>query len=160
MKPILILIALLSSALTAAGDRPASFRDWGMRCPDRGPCILEQRVYVEGNDETPLLQVAFRAAGDDGRLLVAILVPLGVLLPPGIELAVDGGASRRIPFHHCRAEGCLALLELTDGLRGELERGREARLRYVLTDGRSLGLPLSLLGITAGLRALDAAGNQ
>lgn len=90
------------------------------------------------------------------ELVAAVRVPLGVLLGRGLELAVDGRPPRRFDFHHCRAEGCLALFAVTDRLRRELERGREAQIRFHLLDGRSVGVPMSLLGITAGIEALAA----
>jgi len=54
--------------------------------------------------------------------------------------------------------GAFALFPLADGLRRQLERGKEAQIRFHLVDGRSIGVPLSLLGITAGLKALSAEG--
>jgi invasion protein IalB len=82
-------------------------------------------------------------------------VPLGVLLPTGLRLRVDQGSPVAIPFHHCRAEGCLALTPLRPELRRPLELGRKASLEFTTLDDRRLGVPVSLMGITDGLRALD-----
>ncbi len=152
----ILALALLTLGVAEAEENGRRFRDWALRCPQPGACVLEQRVFVEGNDETPLVHVAFQTAGEPPRLLASVRVPLGVLLRPGIELSVDGGEPLTFAFHHCRPEGCLALFALDDAMRRGFERGRAAQVRYYLADGRSLGLPLSLLGITAGLQALGA----
>ncbi len=126
-----------------------------MHCPEQGACVLEQRVLLEGEDAMPLIHCALQLAGEPPQPLAVVHVPLGVLLSRGLQLSVDGRAPQSFAFHHCRPEGCLALFPLADDLRGQLEQGREAQVRFHLVDGRLVGVPLSLLGFTAGLKALN-----
>lgn len=90
-------------------------------------------------------------------MLIAVQAPLGVLLTPGIELGVDKGKATAYPFHHCRPEGCLAIFPVSQQLRKNLESGNRANIDYSLINGKKYGIPVSLKGITAGLRALKNA---
>jgi invasion protein IalB len=142
-----------------AEETGSSFQDWALRCPKPATCFLEQRIFLEGNDKAPLTQVTFQVAEKTGTIIAIIRVPLETMLETGLDIRIDGGSPRRISFHHCRPEGCLALFPLGDDLRRMLEHGREARIGFELIDGRHVGVPVSLLGITAGLKALLAGTN-
>jgi len=151
--------SLTAAALWACCSALAAsevFQDWALRCPEDGQCVLEHRVLLEENDEMPLLHLALQYSGSPLALNAVIRVPLGVLLGPGLALTVDDGEPIAMPFHHCRQHGCLALLQVSDQLADSLRRGTAARVSYHLPDGRELGVPLSLYGVTAGLRALES----
>ncbi len=153
-----LLAASLWVAATAsaqAEELAQSFTDWALRCPEQAGCVLQQRVLLEDNP-TPLLHVALHYSDEPRTLDAIIRVPLGVLLPPGLTIVIDGGQPMTIPFHHCLPEGCLALTQVSDPLADALRRGNRADVSYQLADRRTLTVPLSLHGITAGLRALRA----
>jgi len=140
------------------------YKDWALRCSENpAGCILEQRVYVEGAEKTPLVHMAVRKlAREEGKgasrgLWVVLRVPLEVRLAAGLKLRVDGAAPRSIPFHHCRAEGCLALFPLDSTFRRRLEAGREAMVTFETLGGQGIGVPVSLLGVKAGLAGLEKA---
>ena len=160
-RPIRAKLALLSVVAWTYGALPTwaqsdtqTFDDWALRCPEAAPCVLEQRIFLAGDDSAPLLQLAFQRAGDGSRILAVIRVPLGVLLSAGITIEAGPSETERVGFHHCLREGCIALLELSPSLRRALERGSTATASMTTVDGTALELPISLMGITAGLRAL------
>lgn len=153
---VLLAASLWVAATPAQPDQPAqSFKDWALRCPDDVGCVLEQRVLLEDNP-TPLLHLALQYSKELHSLNAIIRVPLGVLLPPGLTISIDGGKPLTLSFHHCRPEGCFALTEVSDQLAAALRRGNSADVSYQLADSRALTVPLSLHGITAGLHALRA----
>jgi invasion protein IalB len=157
MKPhcsSLLLVAALASTVASAAET-REFRDWALRCGEQAGCYLEQRVYVEGAGDAPLLHVLIQSDERRGGLVLMLRVPLGILLPPGVRLQVDSGSPTDHPLHHCRVEGCIALVRLDDALHVSLEKGHEARVTFQTIDGRSIGVPVSLLGITAGLSSLS-----
>ncbi|HCS91144.1 MAG: hypothetical protein N838_16325 [Thiohalocapsa sp. PB-PSB1] len=155
MSPILLLTASLWTLGAAAAPPVQTFKDWALRCPDEVGCVLEQRVLLEDNDRTPLLHVALQYSGQPRSLNAILRVPLGVLLAPGLTLTLDAGAPQNIPFHHCLPEGCVGLIKISDSLAADLRRALTGQVSYRLADGRNLEIPLSPLGITAGLRALQ-----
>lgn len=152
-----LLALLLPAALAAAeGAGVRAFRDWALRCPTGASCSLEQRIFTPGA-ETPLMLLSLQRAGGERRLMAAVRVPLNVVLPEGVAIAVDGDAPQKVPFHHCREAGCFAIFPVPEPLARRLRAGTTATLTVQLLDGNRLGLPASLLGITAGLRALAEA---
>ena len=149
---------LLPAAALPATDAPEvqAFRDWALRCPSAGTCLLEQRIFVEGG-KSPLMRLSLLFAGPGQRLMAAVRVPLDVVLPQGLALAVDDGAPQKVPFHHCRSDGCYAIFPVPERLLGQLRAGLNATLSVERLDGNRLSVPASLLGITAGLKALREA---
>ena len=152
----LALAAALSGATAAEGTEVQAFRDWALRCPDGADCALEQRIFEPGGD-TPLMSLLLQLAGAERQLMAAIRVPLSVVLPEGISLAVDDAAPERVPFHHCRTEGCFAIFPVPERLARRLRAGNVLTLSVQRVDGSRISVPASLLGITAGLRALGEA---
>lgn len=150
-----LALAVMIAGTPSAQEKDQEYQDWAMRCPEKEPCVLEQRVFVEGMEQGPLVHVAFQVLKQSSELLVVLRVPLNVLLAPGLQLKVGQRTPQTLPFHHCRAEGCVSLFVLTPELRRSLVAGREAQLSFHMLDGRRVGVPVSLLGVTAGLKALD-----
>lgn len=161
-----ILIPILSICILQyanAEETEAVYQDWALRpAVESSSWVLEQRVYIEGGEEAPLVHMAIQplevvggnAQGID-PLWVALRVPLGVLLRHGLVLQADEADPVGIPLHHCRSAGCIALLPLKPELRKILEAGNEARVTFQLLNGQRLGVPVSLMGIKAGLSALE-----
>lgn len=137
------------------------FRDWALRSAETSAMVLEQRVFVEGSDEVPLLRMTIQRinndgrAGEAGKLWTVLRIPLSVLLQTGLQFSIDDAEPMSIAFHHCQLTGCFAFLPLTPGLRSNLETGTEARVIFHTLDGRSVSVPVSLFGIKAGIRALE-----
>ena len=156
---VFFVVILLSAPETGA-DTEKVYQDWALRCQDDGSCKLEQQVYVKGADKAPLVHVIFHSQSQSHDLVMLLLVPLGVMLSPGLQLQVDQGTPQTFPLHHCRSEGCLAIFQLSPELRQSLEAGREAKVGFHTLNGSSIGVPVSLLGITAGLKALDKHMNS
>ncbi len=148
--------AVAMAAESAADTRAETFQDWALHCETEQECVLQQRIFVEGMGDSPLVLVAFQAIAETPQPLTLIRVPLGVMVEPGLQVQIDAGDGRRIPFHHCRGDGCVALFPLPGELRQALEAGRKLRISFQRIDGQTIGVPVSLLGITAGLAALES----
>ena len=162
---------LIMTGIANAGDaEEIVFKDWALHSDQaRALWILEQRVFLEGNDNTPLVHMGFQIlatqenkgqeknakAGTRKRLWLTLRVPLGVQLGPGLHLQVDDGEIVIIPLHHCRADGCIALTPLQAEWRRRLEAGTKAQVSYQLLNGQRLSVPISLMGVKAGLAGLD-----
>lgn len=146
---------LLATGTLHAQETVSDYQDWALRCPEKDSCVLEQRVFMEGQEESPLIHIGFQSLERTSQLMGVFRVPLSVLLAPGLNLTIDHGTTRTIPFHHCRAQGCIALFFLSPDLRHTLEVGRKAHIGFSILDGRQIGVPISLHGITAGFKALD-----
>ncbi|MCP1336255.1 invasion associated locus B family protein [Futiania mangrovi] len=134
--------------------RTEDFRDWKLVCgtppgnagaPEQ--CHLLQSVVVS-ETKRRILQAE---VGDsqNGRIL-ALTVPLGIYLPAGIEIAIDGGEKTRIPVDVCQPNGCAAALKLEGAMLNRLKNGSRAVITFQNIQMRPIDVPLSLLGFTAG----------
>lgn len=143
-------------------EKEEVYQDWALRfSSENSAWILEQRVFLEGNEKSPLVHMAFRKV-ETGKgkeksdaLLAVLNVPLGILLDSGLQLRTDKEQPVKISLHHCTAAGCMALWPLQPDLRKKLETGKSARVIFQLTNGQQVGVPVSLSGLRDGLAALD-----
>lgn len=140
----------------AAADPPAvygarraealTFRDWRLHC--QGPaCAL--RSVVRGGDGSVVLSAALE--GQTLRFETA----LPLFLPDGVTLALGDDALREIPWRTCDPLGCRAEATLDEGLLDSLKRERSAEVTLTLLDQVRIRLPVSLLGLSAALKARD-----
>jgi invasion protein IalB len=159
-KLLLCTVLGLLSTTAYTLEEGQQFQDWTVGCErlpgmDRERCFIYQTVVNQDTDE-PVLQIAIGYLPmEDGREQPAALltVPLGVALPPGIGLSVDDGDMIRLPYERCVPSGCIAGFPLENDLLSQFRRGTRAEIR--LHDGvQGVGLPVSLMGFTAGFNAL------
>ena len=89
---------------------------------------------------------------------VAIVsTPLGVYLPTGLELKIDGRKPKRAAFETCNLSGCHAGFALAGTLLKALSSGNELVVTLKDTKATTVPVKVSLKGFAPGLRALAAA---
>ena len=97
----------------------------------------------------------YRLLGDEARLrLLRVLAPLGVLLPNGLGLNVDGKDIGRVAFVRCLPNGCVAEVVLDDQLIKTLSEGTNAIFVVFRTPEEGVGIPVSLRGFSDGFAQL------
>lgn len=122
--------------------------------------VLEQRVFIENMGNMPIVHMAFQKMDTKvgttrkEQLWAVFRVPLGIQLASGLTFQIDEKEPLRIALHHCRANGCLALMPLSADFRKSLEKGVEGFLAFQILNGQRIRIPISLMGIKAGLNAL------
>ncbi len=132
--------------------------DWQMSC-DTPPgasfeqCAIIQNVTAEDQPNVGLSVIVLRTADREARLL-RVLAPLGVLLPNGLGLNVDGENMGRVAFVRCLPNGCVAEVVLDDDLIATLSGGTEAIFVVFKTPEEGIGIPVSLSGFEEGFAAL------
>lgn len=151
----------LAAGLTPAlgqGAVRAEHGDWQMSC-DTPPgasfeqCAIIQNVLAEDQPNVGLSVIVLRTADREARLL-RVLAPLGVLLPNGLGLNVDGTDMGRVAFVRCLPNGCIAEVELDDDLIKVLSEGTTAIFVVFKTPEEGVGIPVSLEGFAEGFAAL------
>ncbi|MDV3251735.1 invasion associated locus B family protein [Devosia sp. BK] len=162
-KHLMGLALALSAALSAApamaqGTVRGEYGDWQMSC-DTPPgasaeqCAIIQNVMAEDQPNVGLSVIVLRTADREARLL-RVLAPLGVLLPNGLGLNVDGKDMGRVAFVRCLPNGCVAEVELDDDLIDVLSKGTSAIFVVFKTPEEGVGIPVSLEGFSEGFAAL------
>lgn len=153
----LALGGLLAPAY-AQGTVKAEYGDWQMSC-DTPPgasteqCAIIQNVMAEDQPNVGLSVIVLRTADREARLL-RVLAPLGVLLPNGLGLNVDGQDMGRVAFVRCLPNGCVAEVVLDDSLIKTLSDGTNAIFVVFKTPEEGIGIPVSLNGFEEGFAQL------
>jgi invasion protein IalB len=156
----LTVVAALASvqASFAQGTVKQTFGDWQMSC-DTPPgasfeqCAIIQNVTAEDQPNVGLSVIVLRTADREARLL-RVLAPLGVLLPNGLGLNVDGENMGRVAFVRCLPNGCVAEVVLDDALVETLSNGTSAIFVVFKTPEEGIGIPVSLNGFKDGFAQL------
>lgn len=112
-------------------------------------CVMMQNVVAEDRPEMGLSVVVLRTADNKAEIL-RVLAPLGVLLPNGLGLNVDGEDMGRVAFVRCLPNGCIAEVLLDDDLIATLSEGSNAIFVVFRTPEEGIGIPVSLEGFQEG----------
>lgn len=149
--------ALLVAATAAAGAQgtvKSSHGAWSMVC-DTPPgasseqCALMQNVVAQDRSEVGLSVVVLRTADKESEIM-RVLAPLGVLLPNGLGLNVDGKDIGRAYFVRCFQDGCYAEVILQGELLATLKKGSTATFIVFQTPEEGIGIPVDLSGFSDG----------
>ena len=131
---------------------------WSIVC-DQPPgasadqCALMQNVIAEDRPEVGLSVVVLKTADRKAKIL-RVLAPLGVLLPNGLGLNVDGKDIGRAYFVRCFGDGCYAEVILEQQLLDTLRNGKEATFIVFATPEEGIGIPVDLAGFGQAFDAL------
>lgn len=154
----LVALTAVTGTSSAQGTVRAEYGDWQMSC-DTPPgasaeqCAIIQNVMAEDQPNVGLSVIVLRTADREARLL-RVLAPLGVLLPNGLGLNVDGEDMGRVAFVRCLPNGCVAEVVLDDSLIETLSNGESAIFVVFKTPEEGIGIPVSLNGFDEGFAQL------
>ena len=161
----ILLLGMVFAGMAATGTALAQqdtvrgeYGWWQLRCSTppgaaNEQCVLIQNVVADDRPELGLSVVAFRTADRSAQML-RIQVPLGVLLPNGLGLHIDGEDMGRAYFVRCFGDGCYAEVILEEPLLSSLKEGAEATFTVFDTPEEGIGIPVDLNGFTDGFNAL------
>jgi invasion protein IalB len=148
----------------AADQSPAvreqAFQDWKLRC-----------VRIQANQPEQCVVFAELLTTDTGQRIInfavvvvpgqpapigTLTLPLGLFLPAGIQIAIDGQNPLAAPLTTCVAEGCQVSLNLDAGILPRMQAGRQTNVTFVenTNERRALTINLSLAGFAPALAAL------
>ena len=147
--------------------RETRYQAWVLRCetlraakPPRTLCGLVSTVSVknEGGQPTIVTRIMLRPAQTGKGYQMAFELPLGVLLPPGAQVADGAGKPVvRLPFVACRPTSCEAGAVLTDEQTAQLRASADkGMVFYELQNGKTMKLEYSMAGFAAALDQLKA----
>ncbi|MBB5538673.1 invasion associated locus B family protein [Rhizobium herbae] len=116
-------------------------------------CALMQNVIAEDRPEVGLSVVVLKTADRKAKIL-RVLAPLGVLLPNGLGLNVDGKDIGRAYFVRCFSDGCYAEVVLEEELLKTFRSGATATFIVFQSPEEGIGIPVDLKGFGDGYDAL------
>ena len=153
-----LAMGLIAAPAMAQGTIKGEYGDWQMSC-DTPPgasfeqCAIIQNVTAEDQPNVGLSVIALKTADRQARLL-RVLAPLGVLLPNGLGLNVDGKDIGRAYFVRCFQDGCYAEVILEPKLIDTFSHGKSATFIVFQTPEEGIGIPVDLNGFADGFAAL------
>ncbi len=153
-----LTLALLVPVGGQAAEDGQKFKDWIMRCEKPNETAPEQcHIFQNAKDKDSgrdIAQLAIGRVPDSKAALVIVSLPLGVFLPPGIQLQIDQKEPMRVPIEVCDPNGCRAGFPLTDELAAAFKAGQQLTLSVQDPAGNKASVPFSLSGFTAGYNSL------
>jgi invasion protein IalB len=132
---------------------------WGTRCAtdSRGgtlDCAVEQRMFLTQTGQL-VATVTVRVPADTRSPVIMVQVPLGLFLPAGIKLSIDGGAEEAMPLQTCEASGCYAGGQISENLLSSLKRGATLSIKFENLQRQPVTVPVQLTGFTAAYSRIE-----
>lgn len=141
------------------GTVKGQYGDWQYVCKPPPPgaksevCALVQSVTAEDRKNVGL--TIYFQKFSNGTKVLRVFAPVGILLPPGIGLKVDGADIGHAPFLRCHTFACYAQVTVDDKLVQQFSTGKTAIFIIFQTEEAGIGIPISLAGFSEGLAALN-----
>lgn len=141
-----------------AADQPAPQALWGKQCAKdpngKDICVVQQ--FISGQPgNTQLLLAQFGYIGPQNKPRLILSAPLGVVLPAGVTLGIDGAKPITVPFETCNPGGCLSIIDMDDAALTQFRKGKELTVHYVVAGAQKpQDLPVKLDGLDAALKSV------
>ncbi len=102
------------------------------------------------------LTLLFGKAEREGKevIMMRIIAPIGVYLPTGIALEIDGNAVTQMAFQRCLPNACTIVAEATPEMLGAMRQGTTANFIVYEAPGAGVAMPISLAGFTKSIEIL------
>lgn len=134
-------------------DKQAS--SWAVRCNEvadgeavkPGQCEMFQKQTVKESGQR-LIELAIGYSEDEGNARGVAILPLGILLQPGVLMQVDEETPFRFSVRHCDAGGCFAYLNMNEAVIETLKKGKKANIIMAVEGGKKVNIVLPLNGFT------------
>jgi invasion protein IalB len=139
----------------------AVYGDWLLRCNQQADvkmCEVAQTVYVQGQ-QNPVALVAIGREKQGQPMRLVLQVPINVTVSAKAKIAIkEGEPLVEFSFERCVPAGCFAIMQPADeAVRRLRERSEPARITYLDSSSKEIGLQFSLRGLGSALDALAKA---
>lgn len=151
-------------ASASGGNQAAADKPWNLRCAipkdsdgTEERCEIFQRLSVKESGKR-LVEVAIgpadaNAEPDENGVVPAakgvVILPLGIMLQPGVVLQIDEGQVYRFNARTCVPNGCIANIDLPTAMVDEMKQGKTAKIMFIVANGQKAAVPLVLDGFSA-----------
>ena len=126
--------------------------EWTKVCskPQQGQKELcfTTRDFTTAPDQPPAVALAvYDVKGEDARI-VRVLLPIGLLLKPGVRFSVDKGATSDGSFEFCMPNGCFAETRVNGKALDQMKKGTTFNIvaKGLANNEVTFALPLSNFG--------------
>ena len=154
---VFCLIFCFTNPVHAKPEHGKTFKDWTVACeklPTSGEeiCNIFQNVTNDSGKVVMQFVVGYQPKSEQVQALITL--PLGVMLPPGIELAAGTAKPFRVPYSVCVQNGCVAITKLDDEVIKGMQAGSKGSVKFAAARHQVVEVPVSLNGFTAAFKSL------
>ncbi|MBR1375405.1 MAG: invasion associated locus B family protein [Cardiobacteriaceae bacterium] len=126
--------------------------DWKVECKDKQGCAISQIIKDEQGDLG--LAFIYREPKAENMLLLNMIFPLGVSIPAGVKVSVDGQNVGIAPFTFCDKQGCNTLpIPLKKDILDKIKAGNRLQIELAFGDKKK-NSSFSLKGISKALESV------
>ncbi len=155
-------IGALGSQALAQEKKPAAQKQsaWVKIC-DTVQIAKEQKKKIcithherlDGNTGMVLVSAGIRNVEGAKSERFLVMVPLGMALPPGIQVRIDDDKEPiKLRYTLCHVGGCTAETDATPELIKKLQQGKQMLVAAINAAGKPIGFPVPLNGFTAAYK--------
>lgn len=155
---LVMTVTAVSAVTQPAASKEKDVKYWDTRCVEQEgkgkTCEMFQRLSVKESGQRIL---EFALAKPDAETKVSrgvVVLPLGILLKPGVMMQIDDGDKFRFDINHCNEGGCFAFVDLNQQVVQSFQRGNVAHILIMSADGKKIQLDLNLTGFSKAYRSL------
>jgi len=144
-----VALAAAPSA-SLAQQQAAPPKGWFKVCTkqeDNDVCIV-QNLLTANSGQLITAVGLITVSGKTNRKLMQVSVPSARLIPPGVQMQIDGGKAQKLDYAICMPDKCVAEVPLTDQMIGSLKKGGELVLTSVNFQRAPNPIKISLEGFT------------
>jgi invasion protein IalB len=107
---------------------------------------LTHHERLDGNTGMVLVSAAIRQVEGQDKEALMVMVPLGMALPPGVQVKVDEKEPVKLQFTLCHAAGCTAEGEASKAVIDQMKTGKQVVVAAINLAGKAIGFPVPLTG--------------
>jgi invasion protein IalB len=140
----------------SSGDGSGGKSDPAAKKADEQNCGLVQNTRDPKRENIQMSLIIASGMQNNKRVtMMRVIAPIGVFLPTGVALEIDGEAVGRVPFTRCLPQVCVAFAEASAPTLEKLKKGNKANFIIYEAPGLGITMPISLSGFTKGLEELE-----
>ena len=159
----LLALAWYCSVAHAVTDGQ-NFQDWRVKCVsgEKPSANSEQTCHIfqdllHTDSGKRVLHMAVGYLPGQQPLTIIITLPLGISIPPGISIRIDEKHQQNLAIQACFPNGCQAAFQPDEAWLAAFSAGSKAEVIFNNIHNQAISIPVSLKGVTAGIRALKGA---
>ena len=144
-----VALAAAPSA-SSAQQQAAPPKGWFKVCTkqeDNDVCIV-QNLLAANSGQLITAVGLITVTGKTNRKIMQVSVPSARLIPPGIQMQIDGGKGQKLDYAICMPDKCVAEVLLTDQMIASLKKGGELVLTSINFQRAPNPIKISLEGFT------------
>lgn len=145
--------------ISAQGGAAAPAQEnWVSRCAAnarQGPleCLIEQRLLMANTGQL-VAAVSVRTPGDGDGPVMGVQLPLGLYLPAGLTIDIDGASQQALELQTCDMNGCYASSPVSEALLTAMTRGQKLNLVFQGLNRQPVTVSSDLNGFTAAFQRI------